>query len=78
MHQEKVVSTRKKSRGESFSSEWACKQTGQAYVEYIVAAGPVIGALWAPVFNGESAISLLYSSFKANQESYVWAMSVPD
>ena len=58
MHQEKVVSTRKKSRGESSSSEWACKQTGQAYVEYIVAAVLVIGALWAPVFNGESAISI--------------------
>lgn len=62
----------------SSSREWCDKQKGQAYVEYIVAAVLIIAALWAPVFNGESAISLLYSSFKANQESYVWAMSVPD
>lgn len=66
-------------REEKSSSRERCyKQKGQAYVEYIVAAVLIIGALWAPVFNGESAISLLYASLKSNQESYVWAMSVPD
>ncbi|WP_146026847.1 hypothetical protein [Alcanivorax sp. MD8A] len=51
---------------------------GQAYVEYIVATVFLIAALFAPVFNGESAMSLLIAAFQANQESYVWAMSVPD
>ncbi|MCK0153944.1 hypothetical protein MWU49_09535 [Alcanivorax sp. S6407] len=53
-------------------------QRGQAYVEYIVATVFLIAALYAPVFNGESAMTLLIAAFQANQESYVWAMSVPD
>ncbi len=47
-------------------------------MEYIVAAVFLIAALFAPVFNGESAMSWLIAAFQANQESYVWAMSVPD
>ena len=52
-------------------------QRGQAYVEYLVGAVLVIGALFAPVFGGDSAIGLLMKAFQANQESYIWAMSVP-
>jgi hypothetical protein len=52
-------------------------QKGQAYAEYLVGAVLVIGALFAPVFGGESAIGLLMAAFQANQESYIWAMSVP-
>ncbi|MEH6785118.1 MAG: hypothetical protein V7688_14670 [Alcanivorax jadensis] len=78
MLQKKEVSSRRIRGGESSLRERGYKQNGQAYVEYIVAAVLIIGALWAPVFNGESAISILYASLKANQESYVWAMSVPD
>lgn len=54
------------------------RQRGQAYVEYIVVTVLLISALYAPVFDGESAMSLLIAAFQANQESYVWAMSVPD
>ncbi len=53
------------------------RQKGQAYAEYLVGAVLIVGALLAPVFHGESAISLLMQAFQANQESYIWAMSVP-
>ncbi|WP_157375641.1 hypothetical protein [Alcanivorax hongdengensis] len=53
------------------------RQHGQAYVEYVVGAVFVVGALFAPVFGGDSAIGLLMQAFQANQESYIWAMSVP-
>lgn len=53
------------------------RQRGQAQAEYLVGAVLVIGALLAPVFGGESAIGLLMQAFQANQESYIWAMSVP-
>lgn len=53
------------------------RQKGQAYAEYLVGGVFVVGALFAPVFGGESAIELLMRAFQANQESYIWAMSVP-
>ncbi|MBM1142577.1 hypothetical protein GN155_002220 [Alcanivorax sp. ZXX171] len=53
------------------------RQKGQAYVEYVVGAVFVVGALFAPVFDGQSAIGFLMEAFQANQESYIWAMSVP-
>lgn len=61
------------------------KNSGQAYVEYLVGGLVLMVALLAPMpeaiapgdANGMSAAEYLIEQVKRNHEGYIWAMSVP-